>query len=252
MSDIQASVTPSEAQEIGDLVASARDALSDDMVGRLSAISAEALDLLDRVNRSRLPQALPAITNLVESGDLERIVQSARVLGAAGDSMSDEMIGRMAGVVGDGLDLLDRVNRSRIGDALAVITQLADNGDLERIAHAARLLGAAEDALNEEMIARLAGVVTDVLSLLEQLSRNNALGQILNFFLRPEVQNVLVRWGEALLGASNEYQRMPAPKGGIGGWWRLLKDPSNQQAMQFFGLFGKQLQGQGQGQGQRQ
>jgi hypothetical protein len=162
----------------------------------------------------------------------------------ARDALTDEMVSRLAGVVGEGLNLLDRVNRSRLADAIGVITQLADNGDLERIAHAARLLGAAEDALNEEMIARLAGVVTDGLSLLEQLSRNNALDRILTFFLRPEVQNVLVRWGEALLGASNDYQQLPPPRGGIGNWWRLLRDPANQQAMQFFGLFGKHLQGE--------
>ena len=243
MSDTQSAQAAGQAEDIEQLVSSARDALSDEMIARLAGTLAESLDLLDRINRSRLARALPVITQLVDNGDLERIVQTTRVLAAAGDSMNDEMVGRMAGVVGDGLDFLDRVNRSRLGDALAVITQLVDNGDLERIAHLARLLGAAEDALNDEMIARVAGVLADSLSLLEQLTRNNALGQILTFFLRPEVQNVLVRWGEALLGASTEYQQLPPPKGGIGGWWRLLRDPSNQQAMQFFGLFGKHLQG---------
>ena len=170
--------------------------------------------------------------------EVESLVTSAR------DALTDDMVGRLSATLGEALDLLDRINRSRAEQVLAVITQLADNGDLERIAHAARLLGAAEDALNDEMITRVAGVMTDALSLVEQLTRNNALSQILAFFLRPEVQNVLVRWGEALLAASNEYQQMPPSKGGIGGWWRLLRDPSNQQAMQFFGLFGKQLQGE--------
>ena len=172
-----------------------------------------------------------------QGGDIEQLVSSAR------DALTDEMIARLAGTLAESLDLLDRINRSRLARTLPVINQLVDNGDLERIAHLARLLGAAEDALNDEMIARVAGVLADALSLLEQLTRNNALDQILTFFLRPEVQNVLVRWGEALLGASNEYQQLPPPKGGIRAWWRLLRDPSNQQAMQFFGLFGKHLQG---------
>lgn len=244
MSDTQTAERTSQAEEIGRLVESARDALTDDIVGRLSATVGEALDLLDRVNRSRLDQALPEITRLVESGDLDRIVQVARVLGAADDSMNEEMVGRLAGVVGEGVDLLDRVNRSRLADALPMISQLVENGDLERIVHLARLLGAAEDAVNDEMITRVAGVMTDALSLLEQLTRNNALSEILTFFLRPEVQNVLVRFGEALLASSNEYQQMPPPKGGLGGWWRLLREPGNQQAMQFFGIFGKHLQGQ--------
>ena len=150
MSETQTAETPSQTEEIGSFMSSASDALTDDMVSRLAGTFGEALDMLDRINRSRLERALPAIRRRVE------------------------------------------------------------NGDLERIAHLARRLGGAEEALTDEMIARLADVATDALSLLEQLTRNNALGQILSFLLRPEVQNVLVSWGEALLAASNEYQKVAA------------------------------------------
>lgn len=242
MSETQSAAPVSQTDEIGRLIESARDALTDDMVGRLSGTFGTTLDLLERINRSRLDQALPAITRLVDNGDLDRIVHLARLVGAADESMSEEMVGRLAGTVGEGLDLLDRLNRSHIADALPTITRLVSNGDLERITHLARLLGAAEDALSDEMIARVAGVVTDALCLLEQLTRNNALSQILTFLLRPEVQNVLVRFGEALLAANSEQQQTPPPKGGIGGWWRLLGEPSNQRTMQFFGLFGKHLE----------
>lgn len=167
-----------------------------------------------------------------------------RLMASARDALTDDMVGRLSGTLGEALEVLDRINRSRAVEALAVLSRLAENGDLERLAHLARLLGAAEDALNDDMIARLAGVASDALSLLEQLTRNNALGQILAFLLRPEVQNGLVRFGEALVAANDEYQRMPAPRGGIGGWWRMLGEPSNQQAMQFLGLFGKHLQSQ--------
>ncbi len=173
-----------------------------------------------------------------ETEEIGRLVASAR------DALTDDMVARLAGTAGETLDLLDQINRNRLVDVLPVIKQLADNGDLERVVHLARLLGAAEDALNDDMVARLAGVASDALSLLEQLTRNNALGQILTFLLRPEVQNVLVRFGEALLTANNEYQQLPPAKGGIGGLWRLLQEPNNQQAVQFFGLFGKHLQGQ--------
>lgn len=166
----------------------------------------------------------------------------ASLAAGARDALTDDMVARLAGTFGEALDLVERINRSRLTNALAVLTQLADNGDLERLAHLARLLGAAEDALTDEMIARVSGVLSDALSLLEQLTRNDALGRILTFLLRPEVQTVLVRFGEALLAASNEYQQMPPPKGGIGGWWHLLGERNNQQAVQFFGLFGKHLQ----------
>ena len=171
-----------------------------------------------------------------QAEELGHLAASAR------DALSDDMVGRLAGTLGEALDLVDRINRSRLTDALDVLTQLAASGDLERLAHLAHLLGAAEDALNDEMVARMAGVLGDALSLLEQLTRNDALGRILTFLLRPEVQTVLVRFGEALLAATNEYQQMPPPKGGLRGWWHLLAERNNQQAVQFFGLFGKHLQ----------
>ena len=241
MNPSQTATTIGQAEELERLVESARDALTDDMVGRLSATLGQALELLDRINRSGLDRALPAITRLVENGDLDRIVHLARVLGAADEAMNEDMVGRMAGTFGEGLDLLDQVNRSRLADALPAITKLVETGDLDRIVHLVRLFGAAEDSVNDEMISRMAGVATNTLCLIEQLTRNDALGRILTFFLRPEVQNVLVRFGEALLEASTEYEQTPPPKGGLGGWWQILRDPGNQQAMQFLGVFGKHL-----------
>ncbi len=244
MSPSQTAATIGQSEELEHLVESARDALTDDMVGRLSATLGQGLELLERINRSGLDRALPAITRLVENDDLERIVHLARVLGAAEDATNEEMLGRMAGTLGGGLDLLDRINRSRLVDALPAISELVEAGDLDRIVRLVRLFGAAEDSVNDEMISRMAGVATNALCLIEQLTRNDALGRILTCFLRPEVQNVLVRFGEALLEASTEYERMPPPKGGLGGWWQILRDPGNQQAMQFLGVFGKHLHGQ--------
>ena len=56
------------------LVGSAQDALTDDMVGRLAATVGGGLDMLDRANRSGIAKALPAVAQLVENGDLERLV----------------------------------------------------------------------------------------------------------------------------------------------------------------------------------
>jgi Asp-tRNA(Asn)/Glu-tRNA(Gln) amidotransferase C subunit len=179
------------------------------------------------------------------NGATDVAAELASLAASAGDALTDDMVARLAGNIGEALALADRINRSPIADAVAVISQLVDNGDLERLAHVARLLGAAEDALTDEMVARLAGVLSDALSLLEQLTRNDALGRILAFLLQPEVQTVLIRFGEALLAASNDYRQLPPAKGGISGWWRLLGERNNQQAMQFFGLFGKHLQGGG-------
>ncbi|MBU2726551.1 hypothetical protein HF639_07900, partial [Acidithiobacillus ferridurans] len=49
-------------------------------------------------HEEELAEAREALAHLVENGDLERIVHLARLAGAAQDSMSDELVGRMAGL----------------------------------------------------------------------------------------------------------------------------------------------------------
>jgi len=84
-------------------------------------------------------------------------------------------------------------------------------------------------------------VVSEGLSVLDRLTRNGALERILQVLLQPEVQDVLVRFGEALAKANQEFDTVPHPKGGIGGLWKIGTDQGNQEAIQFMGLFGKHL-----------
>jgi len=120
--------------EIERLIAAGRDSLTDEMVGRLAGSAAEALDLVDKAGRSGLSKAIPALAEMVNNGDLERLPQLARVYHAAQDALTDEMIGRLAETVGDGLSLLDRVNRSGFWRLVEVMERLESTGALERIA----------------------------------------------------------------------------------------------------------------------
>lgn len=94
------------------LVGSAQDALTDDTIGRLAATLTGGLDMLDKANRSGVVKALPAIAQLVENGDLDRIVHLARLVGSAEDAITDDMIGRLARVATEGLYMVDRMTRS--------------------------------------------------------------------------------------------------------------------------------------------
>jgi uncharacterized protein YjgD (DUF1641 family) len=120
--------------ELERVIAAARDSLTDEMVGRLAGSAAEALDLIDKAGRSGLSKAIPALAEMVNNGDLERLSQLARVYHAAQDALTDEMIGRMAETLGDGLSLLDRVNRSGFWRLVEVMERLESTGALERIA----------------------------------------------------------------------------------------------------------------------
>ncbi|WP_455386107.1 hypothetical protein [Acidihalobacter prosperus] len=215
------------------LIGSAQDALTDDMIGRLAGIAGGGLDMLDQVNRSGVVKALPAIAQLVENGDLERLTHLARLMGSAEDALTDDMIGRLAGIAGGGLDMLDQVNRSGVVKALPVVTHLVENGDLERIAHLARLIGSAEDALTDDMIGRLAYVASEGLSLLDRLTRSDGFLGMLRILERTEVQESFTAFLEAVCAARSEAVEAQPSGGGLGPMLKLARDPQTQDAMRF-------------------
>ncbi len=147
--------------EIERLVAAGRDSLTDEMVGRLAGSAAEALDLVDKAGRAGLSKAIPAIAEMVNNGDLERLSQLARVYHAAQDALTDEMIGRMAETLGEGMSLLDRVNRSGFWRLVEVMERLESTGALERIATSL-----------PQLLERLE-MVSGMLSCLENAAKNS-------------------------------------------------------------------------------
>ncbi|MFA9462564.1 hypothetical protein [Thiohalorhabdus methylotrophus] len=162
---------PARGDPLEHLGQAGREALTDEMVGRLAETGSQLLDLLDKVNRAELDDALPVLERLVHNGDLERIAALARLVGAGEEALTDEMVGRLAGTAGETLDLLDQVNRAGLQRAVPVLQRMVDNGDLERLAALARLLGAAQETLTDDMIGRLAGTAGETLDLLEKLNR---------------------------------------------------------------------------------
>ncbi|MGZ5113804.1 MAG: hypothetical protein ACXWHC_16385 [Usitatibacter sp.] len=142
--------------EIEGLVNAARDSVTDDMVGRLAESATQAMDLLDRVNRSGVADALPAIAAMVRTGDLDRLTHYARTLGAAEDAVTDDMVGRFATLAGEGTLVLDRLNRSGVTKLIDLLDQLNTSGALECIA--AKLPALVD---NLELIERLFGCLAE-------------------------------------------------------------------------------------------
>jgi uncharacterized protein YjgD (DUF1641 family) len=151
------------------------------------------------------------------------------------------MVGRLAGTLGGGLDMLDRANRSGIVHALPAIAELVENGDLERIVHLARLVGSAQDALTDDMIGRLARVASESLCLLDRLTRSDGFMRMLGILEREDVQEAFTAFLEAVCVARSEAREAPPPKGGLGNMIKLAKDPDTQAAMQLMAGMGKHL-----------
>ncbi|MGW8270125.1 MAG: DUF1641 domain-containing protein [Burkholderiales bacterium] len=124
------------ALETERVLAAARDSLSDEMISRLAGTATDAMDLIDRVNTTGLYRAIPALADLVNNGDLDRLAKLARVYGSAEDALSDEMISRVAETAAEGMSLLDRLNRGGAGRLVELLAHLEASGDLHRIAEA--------------------------------------------------------------------------------------------------------------------
>jgi uncharacterized protein YjgD (DUF1641 family) len=245
------------AAEVERVVAAARDSTNDEMVARLAGTVGDAMDLIDRVNRTGLAKAIPAFADLVSNGDLERLTKLARVYGAAEDAVNEEMVGRLAATVGDALDFTDQMNRSGLVRAIPALAGLINNGDLDRLAKLARVYGAAEDALSEEMVGRIAETAAEGLSLLDRLTRGGAF-RMVEMLAQLESSGSLQRIAETLPRLAQKLdmlERMlhafevaatqsatePGPSGGLGGMWRLMGDLGNQESLQYLVNVGKEL-----------
>jgi uncharacterized protein YjgD (DUF1641 family) len=243
--------------EVEQVIAAARAALTDEMVSRLATTAGDAVDLLDQVNRAGLARAIPAIAEMVNNGDLNRVARLARVYASAEDALTDEMVGRMTDTVGQGLSLLDQVNRAGLERAIPAIAELVNSGDLNRVARLARVYASAEDALTDEMVGRLAETVGNGLSLLDRFSRGGA-EHVVSMLegmqergsleriaaLLPQLVDRLTTIQEVLqsIDAAAAASREAAPSGGgIGGLWHMMRDPETQDTLRFLLSVGKQL-----------
>jgi hypothetical protein len=188
------------ALEAERVIAAARDSLSDEMVARLAGTASDAMDLIDRVNRTGLYRAIPALAELVNNGDLDRLAKLARVYTAAEDSLSDEMVGRLAETVTEGVSLLDRLSRGGAGRLVEMLAHLEASGDLKRIADTLpRLLERMEmlDALLHAFEASCATTTT-------QAKSAGGFGGLWGLMRDPENQDALrflINVGKAMCAA---------------------------------------------------
>jgi len=168
-------------------------------------------------------------------------VEIESLIASAQDSLSDDIVTRLSATVGQSLELMDRINRSGIDRALPAIAQLVDNGDLERMVGIARLIGAMEDSLSDDIVNRLSLIVTGLAALVDKLARNDGFLRLVEILGEDEVQNTLVDMLGAAAAAKTEAAALPPAKGGFGGLWKITSDPDTQEALRFLVLMIKQL-----------
>jgi uncharacterized protein YjgD (DUF1641 family) len=119
--------------------------------------------------------------------------------------------------------------RDRAG---SLLDELVANGDLDNLVHLARLVGSAEDSLTDDMVGRLARVISEGLFLVDRLTRSDGFMRIVAILEREDIQEALTNTLQAVSKASEDARSAARPKGGFGSAIRLLSDPDTQSALQ--------------------
>ncbi len=191
----------------------AQDALTDEMVGRLAETMSAGMTMLDHANRLQIGRALPILAQLAESGDLERLSQMARLVGAAQDALTDEMVVRMTSVFGRVLELLDRANDPKLERVVTLLVRVAEH-------------------LDEAAIAKLVRVIPTMV---------DACGVIAGSPECREGGRLMIGAIGAAQAASAEAARQSPMPGGVMGLWHLAMQPRTQEAIRYLSLIADHL-----------
>ena len=162
-----------------------------------------------------------------------------RVLGGMQDALTDEMITRLATTASNGMTLLDRIGRSDMDKVISVISRMSENGDLERLAQLARVGGAMQDALTDEMLVRLVDTFSQAIIAFERLNHAgldkliNMLPRILEIFEQLEDNHVIDNLIDSMNKAGTQSKQEEPARGGTRGLWKLSRQPETQDALRY-------------------
>ncbi len=101
------------------------------------------------------------------------------------------------------------------------------------------LMASARDAMTDAMVTRLVRAVSEGVTLLDRLTRNEGFLRLLQVLDRPENQYHLISLSEALSRISRELATAPPARGGIVELLRLASEPGTQEGLRSLSLLGK-------------
>lgn len=113
--------------------------------------------------------------------------------------------------------------------------------DLQRLVEVAQLVTAARDAMSDEIVTRIAGAMSEGLTLLDRLTRNEGLMRLLKVLDRQETQYLLIALSDAIHAASQEIPAAPPATGGLACMMRVVRDPGTQEGIRLLSVVGKHL-----------
>jgi hypothetical protein len=115
------------------------------------------------------------------------------------------------------------------------------NEDLQRLVEFAQLVTSARDAMSDDIVNRIAWALSEGMTLLDRLTRNEGLMRLLQVLDRPESQQLLAAMSEAIDAVAKDIPANAPAVGGLGCTWRMVRDPGVLEGMRLFSLFGTHL-----------
>ncbi len=113
--------------------------------------------------------------------------------------------------------------------------------DLQRLVEVAQLVTAARDAMSDEIVTRLSWAMSEGLTLLDRLTRNEGLMHLLKVLDRQDTQYLLIALSDAIHEASQEIPATAPATGGLGCLMRVVRDPGTQEGLRLLSVIGKHL-----------
>lgn len=111
--------------------------------------------------------------------------------------------------------------------------------DLQRIAELASIFAAAQDALTDDMVTRMASAFSEGIVLLDRLTRNEGLMRLLNVLDHPDVQCHLVSLANSVHDITRDIATAPPSGGGLGGIIKLAMEPGTQEGLRAMSIIGQ-------------
>ena len=115
------------------------------------------------------------------------------------------------------------------------------SNDLERLSEFASIVAAAQDALTDDMVSRLASAFSEGMVLLDRVTRNEGLIRLMQELDHPENQALLMGLSTALAKTSRDIAIAPPAKGGLGGLLKMISEPGTQEGLRMMSLIGEHL-----------
>ena len=116
-----------------------------------------------------------------------------------------------------------------------------DEASVQSLVEIINLLGSARDAMSDEMVARLAGTMSEGMALIDRLTRNKGLMCLLQAMERPESQRLMIGLSEALRQTSRDIATSAPARGGLGGLVRVARQPGAQEGIRILAVLGQHL-----------